>query len=311
MIDLRRALDDYLTIRRGLGFTLERTQKLLTQFITFLEQRDTVTISVDDMVAWVRLPATRASRGWLALRMQAVRGFATYLHTLDPTVAVPPVGLFPDGPHRAVPYLYSDADITALLAAAATLRHPLGVATYQTLIGLLAVSGLRVSEAINLDDDDFDTSQGLLAVNAGKSGRARQLPLHATTVAALQDYQHHRDQCFPYPRTSALLVSNVGTRLIKADVNATFLKLTRRGGLVPRSARCRPRPHDLRHTFAVNTLLDWYRDGGDVQARLPLLSAYLGHTEPANTYWYLQAAPELLAEAAKRLDAHGSQGGIQ
>lgn len=311
MIDLRHALDDYLTIRRGLGFKLERTQKLLTQFITWLDQRDTVTITTDDMVAWVALPATRASRGWLALRMQAVRGFVTYLHTLDPNVAVPPAGLFPDGPHRAVPYLYSDAEITALLAAAATLRHPLGVATYQTLIGLLAVSGMRVGEVINLDDDDFDTGQGMLTVDAGKSGRTRQLPLHATTVAALCDYQHHRDERFPHPKTTALLVSNAGTRLINVDVNATFLELTRRGGLAPRSARCRPRPHDLRHSFSVNTLLDWYRDGGDVQARLPLLSAYLGHTEPANTYWYLQAAPELLAEAAKRLDAQHRQGGIR
>jgi integrase/recombinase XerD len=157
MTDLRHALDDYLTIRRGLGFKLERTQKLLTQFITYLEQRDTVTITVEGMIAWVTLPATPASRGWLALRMQAIRGFTTYLHSLDPKVPVPPAGLFPDGPHRAVPYLYSDAEIAALSAAAATLRHPLGVATYQTLIGLLAVSAMRVSEAINLDDDDFDT----------------------------------------------------------------------------------------------------------------------------------------------------------
>jgi integrase/recombinase XerD len=308
MTDLRDVLTDYLMIRRGLGFKLERTEKLLVQFITFLQSRDTSTIGVEDMIAWVRLPGSDAGQGWLALRMQAVRGFATYLHTLDPTVVVPPAGLFPDGPHRAVPYLYSDAEISALQAAAGTLRAPLGAATYATLVGLLAVTGLRVGEAIGLDDIDLDTDQELLVVNAGKTGRARQVPLHSSTVTALRTYQHYRDRQFPNLSTAALLVSNAGTRLLNVNVNVTFLNLTRRAGLAPRSARCRPRPHDLRHSFAVATLLGWYRDGGDVASRLPLLSAYLGHTEPANTYWYLQAAPELLAEAARRLEAQNPGG---
>jgi len=305
MTDLRRHVQDYLTTRRALGFKLERTEKLLAQFVTFLQARGTTTLSVEDVVAWVRLPGSAAGRGWLAMRMQVVRGFAVYLHTVDPASAViPPAGLFPDGPHRAVPYLYSDAEISALQAAAGTLRGPLGAATYATLVGLLAVTGLRVGEAIGLEDSDLDSDQQLLVVNAGKSGRTRQVPLHPSTMTALRTYQRRRDQHFPNRATAALLVSNAGTRLLKPSVNATFLKLTRRAGLTPRSARCRPRPHDLRHAFAVATLLDWYRNSSDVTAMLPLLSAWLGHTEPANTFWYLQASPELLAEAVRRLETH-------
>ncbi len=303
MSPLGQSLADYLRIRRALGFKLDRDAKLLAQFIDYLQQRDAVTVTVEHAVAWVRLPAD-ASPSWLAFRMSVVRGFAAYLHTLDPAVQVPPAGLFPPGPHRAVPYLYSAADIAALIAAAATLRYLLQGATYQTLIGLLAVTGLRVGEAIGLDDTDFDIQHGVLTVHAAKFGKSRQVPLHQSTVTALRGYQRLRDQTHPSPATPALLVSTPGTRLSNVNVNATFVKLVRRAGLEPRSAACRPRPHDLRHTFAVNTLLDWYRDGGDVQARLPLLSTYLGHVEPANTYWYLQAAPELLAEAALRLDTH-------
>ena len=253
-------------------------------------------------MAWVSLPA--GGRGWLAFRMSVVRGFAAYLHTLDPAVPVPPAGLFPPGPHRAVPYLYSDDELAALLAATDTLRYPLQRATYRTLIGLLAVTGLRVGEAIGLDDADLDDEHGVLTRHrqvrqappgpaAPQRGRgAARLP---APPAGRRIHARAPRRCWcPRP----------GTRLIYVNVSATFVKLVRRAGLAPRSASCRPRPHDLRHSFAVATLLDWYRDGGDVAARLPLLSTYLGHVEPANTYWYLHAAPELLAEAAHRLDAH-------
>lgn len=202
-----------------------------------------------------------------------------------------------------MPYLYSDEELAALVAATGTLRYPLRRATYRTLICLLAVTGLRVGEAIGLDDDDFDVEHGVLAVT-GKFGKRRQVPLHPSSVAALAAYQRRRRVEHPRPGTPALFVSTPGTRLIYVNVSATFVKLVARAGLAPRSASCRPRPHDLRHSFAVATLLDWYRDGGDVAARLPLLSTYLGHVEPANTYWYLHAAPELLAEAAQRLDRH-------
>jgi integrase/recombinase XerD len=233
--------------------------------------------------------------------MQVVRGFAAYLRTLDPATEVPPVSLVPGGPRRAVPYLYSPADIAALFAQADRLKTPLRRATITTLIGLMAVTGMRGGEVVALDDEDFETSRGLLLVRHAKLGRHRLLPLHPSTIAALSAYRQLRDQHFPQPVSDAMLVSDVGTRLLCYNVGQTFAKLARRAGLTTRAGACRPRPHDLRHSFAVATLLDWCRDGAEIAARMPLLSAYLGHTASAHTYWYLQAAPELLAEAARRL----------
>jgi integrase/recombinase XerD len=300
MSGLREALADYLDLRHSLGFTLQRDARLLDQFITYLHERGSGTVTVTDALAWVTLPPG-ASPGWLRFRMQAVRGFAAYLRTLDPATEIPPASLLPGGPRRAVPYLYSPADITALLAQADQLKTPLRRATITTLISLMAVTGMRGGEVVALDDKDFDTSRGLLLVRHAKLGRHRLLPLHHTTAAALLAYRQLRDQHFPRPLSEALLVSDAGTRLLYYNVGQTFAKLARRAGLTARCGNCRPRPHDLRHSFAVATLLDWCRDGGDIAARMPLLSAYLGHTAPAHTYWYLQAAPELLAEATRRL----------
>ena len=302
MTGLRQALAGYLDLRRGLGFKLARDAKLLDQFITYLEDRGTGTVTVADVLAWATLPAG-GSPGWLRTRITVVRGFATYLATLDPATEVPPASLLPGGTHRAVPYLYSTADIEALLAQADGLKTPLRRATIKTLIALMAVTGMRGGEAVALDDEVFDPVRGLLLVRHAKLGKHRLLPLHPTTVTALQSYRGLRDQRFPRPVSEALLVSSAGTRLLYYNVGVTFARLARRAGLAGRSGGSRPRPHDLRHSFAVASLLDWCRDGGDVASRLPLLSAYLGHAEPANTYWYLHAAPELLAEAARRLGA--------
>lgn len=300
MTTLRLALDDYLELRHSLGFSLRRDAKLLAQFITYLEVQHTVTTA--SAVAWASLPAD-ASPGSLGFRMRVVRGFAAYLHTLDPAVEVPSPGLLSGNGRRVVPYLYSDADIAALFTEAEHLRTPLRTATMQTAIGLLAVTGMRIGEVIGLDDTDFDATDGLLVLRHAKSGKSRQVPLHPSAVTALLAYRRLREQTCPHPVVGALLVSATGTRLLPYNVGQTFAKLVRRAGLTARSPSCRPRPHDLRHTFAVRTLLDWYRDDGDIAARLPLLSTYLGHVSPANTYWYLHAAPELLAEAARRLDA--------
>lgn len=301
MTILRSALVDYLDLRRSLGFGLVRDEKLLAQFIGYLHDHGTDTITVADAVAWASLPVA-GSPGWLGMRMRAVRGFANYLHTLDPDVEVPPPGLLPGYGRRAVPYLYSEADIAALFTQADRLRTPLRTATMRTLIGLLAATGMRIGEVIALDDADIDTAGGLLIVRHAKAGKTRQVPLHPSTITAIGAYRHIRDHVFVHPVSEALLVSEAGTRLFNYNVGQTFAKLVRRAALTGRSPSCRPRPHDLRHTFAVRTLLDWYRDGGDIAARLPLLSTYLGHVSPANTYWYLQAAPELMAEAARRLD---------
>jgi integrase len=300
--DLRIALDEYLKLRRGLGFGLGRDEKLLAQFLDYLDELGRTAFTVDDALAWAKLPAP-ASPGWLGMRLSVVRSFAAYLHTLDPTVPVPPPGLLPGRGRRAVPYLYSDADLAALLQQTQTLKTPLRTATMRTLIGLLAVTGIRLGEALSVDDDDFDADAGVLLVRHGKFGKSRLLPLHPSTVTALTAYRAVRDAWLPTPVSPALLVSQAGTRLLIFNVGQTFARLARRAGLAPRSPSCRPRPHDLRHTFAVRTLLGWYRDGGDIVARLPLLSTYLGHVSPKNTYWYLDAAPELMAEAARRLQS--------
>jgi integrase len=299
---LRQALEDYLSIRRAMGFQLDRAEKLLGQFITYLEQREAATVTAEHALAWATLPADAAPRWW-AHRLSMVRPFASYLRTLDASTEVPPPGLIPAGPRRATPYLYSDTEIDAIVTAAATLRGPLRAATVQAVIRLLAVSGMRVGEVIRLDRDDLDIRDGVLTVRHTKFGKTRLVPLHPSSVAALRGYLRIRDELLPAPANPALFVSTAGTRLRYNAVWGTFHRLVELAGLTARSGSCRPRIHDLRHGFAVRTLLDWYRDGVDVTAWLPRLSTYLGHTDPKHTYWYLSAAPELLQLAARRLDA--------
>jgi integrase/recombinase XerD len=302
MSPLRQALAGYLAVRRALGYKLARPEKLLAQFIAYLEDQDATTVTTEHALAWATQPA--GDQSWHACRMTAVRGFATYLRTVDPAAEVPPAGLVPWKPCRATPYLYSDADVAALIAAAAKLRFPLRTATYQTLIGLLAVTGMRVGEVIRLDRPDADLDGGVLTVRESKFGKSRLVPLHPTTTAALRGYLRLRDQLHPHPSTAAMFISSAGTRLLYCNVHSTFQQLAREAGLQPRSASCRPRIHDLRHSFAVGSLLDAYSSGQDGQARLALLSTYLGHVDPAATYWYLSAAPELLALAGQRLERH-------
>jgi integrase len=302
MSALRQSLAGYLAVRRSLGYKLERPEKLLGQFISWLEDAGAATITTEHALAWATLPGGHSY--WHAYRLSVARGFATYLHTTDPAAEVPPAGLIPARPRRATPYLYSDADITALIAAAAGLRFPLRTATYQTLIGLLTVTGMRVGEAIRLDRPDLDLAAGIITVRQSKFGKTRLLPLHASTVTALQDYLRLRDRLCPHPATPAVLISPAGTRLLYCNVHATWKLLAAAAGLAPRSAACRPRIHDLRHSFAVASMLDAYAAGQDGQARLALISTYLGHADPRHTYWYLSAAPELLALAGQRLDDH-------
>jgi integrase/recombinase XerD len=300
---LRAALAEYLQLRRAMGFTLERPASLLASFVAFAEAEGAARITAGLALAWATRPAG-ADPSWHAARLSAVRGFAQYLQALDPQTEVPPPGLLPGrSSRRAEPYLYSAADIAALMSAAQAIRSPLRAATYQALIGLLAVTGARVGEAIRLDRGDLDWGEGRLTVRHGKFGKSRQLPLHPTTAQALAGYAQLRDRHSPRPASPAFFISLTGTRLIYKNVHYTFHRLVQAAGLQPRSARCRPRIHDLRHSFAVATLISWYQDGRDTQPRLPLLSTYLGHVDPADTYWYLQAAPELLTLAAARLEA--------
>ena len=302
MSPLREALADYLSVRRALGFRLDRAEKLIGQFIDYMEERQASVITVEHAAAWATAPGGAA--WWHALRLSAVRPFAFWLHSLDGIHEVPPAGLIPHGPHRAVPYLYSAGEIGALVAAAGRRPSPVSAATYPALIGLLASTGARVGELIALDNRDFDTGHGVLTVRNGKSGKQRLLPLHPTAAAVLAAYQQERDRLLPHRATDVLLVSCAGTRLDQSTVSSTFRRIAADAGITARSAACRPRIHDLRHSFSVSSLLDWYRNGDDVQAMLPRLSTYLGHTDPRHTFWYLSAAPELLALAAERLENH-------
>ena len=300
---LREGLADYLALRRALGYRLARPEKLLGQFLDHLERAGQARITAAAALDWARQPANGGSNWW-AYRLSAVRGFATYLHALDPVHEVPAAELLPQRPHRAGPYLYSDAEIAALLAATASLRTPLRRATFATLIGLLAVTGIRVGEAIALDCGDIDLGAGRLLVRHGKFGKTRELGLHPTTVQALRRYQRLRDRLAPQTGTPAFLVSTAGTRLLYCNVHHAFHRLVALAGLAPRSGSCRPRIHDLRHSFAVAAMLEAYAAGQDGQTRLTLLSTWLGHVHPASTYWYLSASPELMAMAGQRLETH-------
>jgi len=301
MSGLRRSLEQYLTIRRALGFKLAGEGRLLADFVSFADQAGIHTLTTEVALAWATLPP-QGSPGWLARRLRAVRGFARYLQTLDPATEIPPADLLPARSGRATPYLYSDAEIVALMAAAPQLAPPLRAATFETLIGLLAVTGLRIGEAMRLDRDDIDWSNQLLSVRDSKYGKSRQVLLHRSTLAALGSYGERRDRLCRRPQAPSFFVSTRGTRLVHSTIYPSFRSLLRQAGLAQRSSSCRPRVHDLRHSFAVKTLLGWYRDGDDVSVRMPLLSTYLGHVDPAATYWYLSAAPELLALAAERLE---------
>ena len=260
-------------------------------------------MTIEAALAWAQQPdADPVTTVW-PRRMTVAHGFARYLAGIDPATQVPPLGLLPYRRRWRPPFIYTPQDIDALMRQArASISSPLRAATYETLIGLLAVSGMRVGEAIKLDRSDIDWAEGVVLVRESKFGKSRLVPLHASALAALDRYAQRRDQAQPRPATASFFVSLTGKRLLYATVGSTFRRLCNQAG-VGAGSSTRPRVHDLRHTFAVATLLDWYRDGGDVAARLPWLSTYLGHRNPRSTYWYLSAAPELLGLAAGRLEA--------
>lgn len=301
MSPLRQALADYLAARRALGYKLLDAEKLLVQFIAYLEERGARAITTEHALAWATLPG--GAGNWHYLRLSVVRCFARHLQATDPATEVPAAELLRWRRPHTLPYIYSAEQIAALMGATASLRRPHRASTFRTLIGLLAVSGMRIGEAIRLDRGDVDLELGLVLVRDTKFGKTRELPLHSSSVAALRRYLRHADRPRSPSGTEPLFVSTTGTRLAHSRVTTTFHELLARAGIEPRSERCQPRVHDLRHSFAVRTILDGYR-GGEVEGRLAVLSTYLGHSEPANTYWYLSAVPELMELAAERLERH-------
>ena len=305
MSALEQALADYLRLRHSLGHEMAEAARLLPGLVANLDARGLPTVTIEAALAWAQ-QAPKSPAGRVTTigprRMTAARGFARYLSGIDPSTEVPPLGLMPRrGPWRQ-PYIYTSADIDALLAAARQrIVSPLRAATYQTLIGLLAASGLRIGEAIKLDRGDVDWAQGVLLIRESKFGKSRLVPLHPSCMQVLEGYSRLRDQLQPGPAEPAFFLSLNHKRLLYAVVQLTFRQLIDAAG-IGAGAPWPPRLHDLRHSFAVCTLLGWYRAGEDVQAKIPWLSTYLGHREPASTYWYLSAAPELLALAAARRD---------
>ena len=300
MIDLRQTLSNYLGIRRALGYKLERAGRLLPSFVSFLQKSGSTFISTELALAW----ATQAGRGgppWYAARLGLVRQFAKYVSALDPRTEIPSATLLPGRRPRGTPYVYSAEDVLALLDAAQSMRMAFIATTYTTLLGLLACTGMRVGEALALDRSDLDPRRGLLVVRHSKFGKSRLVPLAPTTLVALAAYGRARDRKIRRAKNPSLFTSSVGTRLDYGSVHRAFLRLVQRAGLSDRRPR-RPRIHDLRHSFVVGTLLDWYRAGVDVESRLPWLSTYLGHVSPSSTYWYLTATPELIMLAHRRVE---------
>ncbi len=297
MSDLMRHVTDYLTLRRAAGFKLAFEGNVLPQFAAYLDALGTSTVTVDSAVAWAGLPHDVLPIS-LSHRLGAVRGFAKYLKAIDPETQIPPHGVWSSRAPRPAPYLWSADEISRLLGAARCIRPPLLAATYETLFALLAVTGMRIGEALGLSRNDVDLTSGVVTIREAKFGHERLLPLHPTATDALIAYVACRDECFP--KSSAFFVSTLGTALGYHAVRSTFTRLTTEIGL--RTQTRRPRMHDLRHAFAVRTLIEWHRSGTSIEAHMPVLSTYLGHVNPSGTYWYLSAAPELMELAAARLE---------
>lgn len=308
---LRGNVTDYLVMRHAMGFKVDGLQKLLLSFVTFCEARGAIRVRTDLAVEWattaINVPVTDAL---VARRMDAVRIFARHQHALDPATEVPPEAVCNRRYQPREPNIFSDADVLALLAAADTLSPRFRAVTWQTLIGLLAATGMRAGEACRLTLHDIDLPAGVVQVLDTKFGKSRLVFLHPTTTTVLHHYLRvRRDRVGAAAGACpAVFLNRRGGSLDPNLLNCTFRRVVAAAGMTVQPGRRPPRLHDLRHTFAVTTMLDWYRDGRDVQARLPLLSTWLGHVDPASTYWYLQAVPELLEYATRRLEAAPTTG---
>lgn len=301
MKDLRHALENYLAMRRGLGFKLEETETQLAKFVLFMRKKRATFITNSLALEWAQRSVS--SRNAPAKRLTLVRGLARYLSAFDARTEVPAENLLRHWPDRARPYLYNDQETKGLLEAALTRSTcDLNNRTYHCIFGLLAVSGIRVGEGIGLNIDNLDLSNGLLTIRKAKFGNTRVIPLHATTLRVLRDYKFRRDRFLDGRQVEPFFISNRGTRLFHTEVYRVFNLLSVKIGLRAPGDGRGPRLHDFRHRFAVRTLLQWYRSGQDAERLLPVLSTYLGHLRVTDTYWYLSACPELMGLAVQRLD---------
>jgi integrase/recombinase XerD len=303
MRQLKKAVKDYLNMRRALGYKLKDMAGSLSEFVAFYEGQGAEHITIPLALQWAQSKPARPAE-W-ARRLTCVRCFARYWSATDPKTQIPPWGLLPHRPSRARPYLYTDEEIRQLLEAALQMRGLLGL-TYYCLMGLLAVSGLRMGEVLNLKTKDVNLDQGLLTIVGAKFGKTRLVPIHTSTQKVLAKYVRQRDRALG-EGLSYFFVSRRGNRLDGGQVRRTFYRLSRTVGLRGLTASHGPRLHDFRHRFAAQTLLNWYRAGQDVERRLPVLSTYLGHGHVSDTYWYLTICPELMGVVVKRLEKYWAQ----
>lgn len=312
MNTLRQSIEDYLAMRRSLGFKLRDAGMTLPDFATFMVRRRASYITQELALAWAQQPAHAQPAHW-ASRLCHVRQFARYRSAIDPRTQIPALGLLPFKPKRARPYLYTDEEIEQLLHV--TLHTPLSPHcpvriscallpwVYYCLFGLLSVTGLRIGEARNLKLEDLDLKAGVLTVRGGKFGKDRWIALHPSTCKVLTQYLHKRQRHWTGRAVSSyLFVSSWGNQLDIGTIHRAFYRASRRIGLRGPHDSKGPRLHDLRHRFATRTLVNWYRSKEDPERRLPLLSAFLGHVHVADTQWYLSASPELMREAMRRLE---------
>lgn len=304
MGDLRKSLKAYLQGRRALGYKLYESGLLLTQFVNYLEEEGAAFITQTLALQWAVLPQKTQPAQW-AVRLRVVRHFARYMSALDPRTEIPPPSLLPYRYSRTKPYIYSKRQILKLIEAAQRLPSRSGIRalTYAALFGLIAATGMRISETLGLDRDDVNLHKGILTVCETKYGRPRLLPIHLSTVKALRQYADRRDQAHPKAKCSKFFVAEDGARLTPCTVRWTFNRLSYQIGLRAPSDHRGPRIHDLRHTFVVQTLQRWYREEMNVEQHLPHLAAYLGHRHVKDTYWYLTATPDLLRLAIQRMES--------
>jgi len=306
-------LDRYLSVRRSLGYNLGTAERILRRFVQFADLEGAVHIDTALFLRW-HATLAKAYTSTRAARLTVVRLFAQWLSSFDPAHEVPPRGLLPGSMQRSRPHIYTDAEIGAIIATAKALPSIYGLRglTCSTLFALIAVSGLRISEALALDRGDIDADHGVLRVRQGKLGKERLLPLDRSVVTQLIDYLAERDRLIGHP-AKPLFVTDKATRLTDCAARYNFARACQQIGLRTHQPYCKhsrgPRVHDLRHSFAVKTMIGWYRTGKDPAREMIRLTTYLGHSKPSNTYWYLEAVPELLDLAMTRATADGREAG--
>lgn len=305
MSPLRQELDRYLTIRRSLGYDLGTSARVLRRFVAFADEQGAVHVTADLFLRWQGTFGRAGNQTWAA-RLSMVRIFAQWLHGLDSAHEPPPRGLIPYQGRRPRPYIYSDAEIASIVGAAADLPSVYGLRgrTYATLFGLIAATGLRISEALALDVGDLDLETGVVTIRRGKLGKARLVPVHDSVTERLRAYIAERDRVLG-TTPAALFVKEDGSRVGDCGARSNFAHICQQLGLRSPQHEGRhgrgPRIHDLRHTFAARTLIGWYRSGQDASREMIKLTTYLGHANPECTYWYIEAVPELLELAAARI----------